>query len=74
MDAVTKDASVVGDWTADENGVSNSSSQYLDAVAHVARLIRSDAHTLLTGDTDKTARLIVSNLAHRFGLSPQKGD
>lgn len=57
------------DWTA-EDGRTNSSSKYLLLVAHVEALIRGDAHNLLNGRADATARLVVSQLAHVHGLHP----
>lgn len=59
------------DWTAGPDGVANTSQKYLDLVMEVERLIRSDAHQLLSGREDRTARLIVSNLAHKYGLAPR---
>jgi len=61
------------DWTKDsESGRSNSSPEYCLLVEQVARLIQNDAHALLSGNVAGTARLVVSNLAHRFGLVPTK--
>jgi hypothetical protein len=58
------------DWTAGESGASNTSAQYQDIVCAVERLIRSDAHKLINGQAGDTARLIVSHLAHRYGMAP----
>lgn len=57
-------------WTTDENGISNSSKRYLELVDAVERLIRGDAHKLLAGKANDTARLIVSNLAHEHCMIP----
>ena len=57
------------DWTA-KNGKSNSSDEYLRLVAEVERLIRDDAHMLISGKADKTAGLIMAQLAHKHGLAP----
>ena len=62
------------DWTADVEGRSNSSPAYLALVREVERLIRSDAHQLIQGRADLTARLIVSMLAHGHGLAPLRSD
>lgn len=53
------------DWTE-----GNTSRLYLDIVAEVDRLIRSDASNLLAGYGNQTARLVVSQLAHEHGLVP----
>lgn len=58
------------DWTA-HNGVANSSAKYLSLVSEVASIIREDAHKLLAGRADMTARLIMSHLAHKHGLAPK---
>ena len=58
------------DWTADEFGRSNSSERYVELVQAVERLIRGDAHFLLSGRADMTARLIMSHLAHKHGMVP----
>lgn len=63
----------VVDWTADENGRSNASPEYLELVRAVERLIRNEAHTLIAGQAGVTARLIVSQLAHVHGLAPVVG-
>lgn len=59
------------EWTANEAGRSNSSGRYEAIVADVARLLRNDAHNLIAGHLDATARLIVSQLAHVHGLAPR---
>ncbi len=59
------------DWTIDpETGKSNSSELYLSLVQEVERLIRNQAHDLISGNANGVARLIVSQLAHQHGLSP----
>lgn len=58
------------DWTCGADGRSNSSAGYLRLCAEVERLIRSDAHALIDGRAEHTARLIMSELAHEQGLRP----
>ena len=58
------------DWTRDLYGRSNNGERYLFLVKEVVRMIREDAHFLLSGKTETTARLIVSQLAHKYGLAP----
>jgi hypothetical protein len=60
------------DWTCDERGASNSSPEFLAIVAEVERLIRDDAHMLIGGRADATARLIVAHLAHRHLMTPAR--
>lgn len=60
------------DWTS-KDGVSNSSDEFLHLVDVVERLIRSDAHMLISGRADRTAGLIMAQLAHIHGLAPTKG-
>ncbi len=67
---MTGDAVAALDWTADENGRSNSSAEFQRLVAEVARLIRDEAHSLLSGNTEGAARLIMAQLAHVHGLGP----
>lgn len=57
------------DWTA-KDGVSNSSEEYLRLVDIVERLIREDAHVLINGNVRETARLIMSQLAHKHNVGP----
>lgn len=59
---------MAADWTRSPQGRSNSSETYLLVVRHVERLIRGDAFALINGDANSTARLIVSNLAHLWGM------
>jgi hypothetical protein len=54
------------DWTADETGRSNSSKEFLEAVAEVTRLICNHS---LGDDPETTARLIVARLAHVHGMT-----
>lgn len=59
------------DWTSEGTGCNNSV-KYLEMVSIVESLIRGDAHMLLSGRADQTARLIVSTLAHKHGFVPNK--
>lgn len=63
----------MSDWTA-EGGVSNSSRLFLSLCDEVERLIRNDAHTLISGHADKTANLIMAHLAHVHRLAPIRDD
>ena len=60
------------DWTRASDGRSNSSEAYSFICRHVERLIRSDAHRLLSGRADDTAGLIVAQMAHVFGMTPDE--
>jgi len=60
------------DWTMDEFGRSNASARFHNICAEVERLIRSDAHSLLAGRADSTARLIVAKLTHEYGFAPRR--
>lgn len=61
------------DWTTDpKTGISNSSPLFEQLCDEVARLIRSDAHCLLAGNTKSTGRLIMAQLAHVYGLGPAR--
>lgn len=63
---------VLHDWTVDPvTGRSNSSERYCELVEAVERLIRGDAHKLIGGRADLTARLVVSQLAHEHGMVPR---
>lgn len=57
-------------WTYDSAGSSNSSPKFLEICDEVERLIRSSAHTLISGNADHVARLIVAQLAHVHGMTP----
>lgn len=57
-------------WTCNENGVSNSSKEFQRLCDEVERLIRADAHSLISGNADSTARLIMAQLSHVHGLAP----
>ena len=59
------------DWTA-QDGRTNSSPEFLRLCRVVERLIRDDAHRLIAGHADATARLIVAQLAHVQGLRPRR--
>lgn len=59
------------DWTVDpKTGRSNSSPEFLRLCDAVERLIRGDAHKLISGRADATARLVVAQLAHEHGMVP----
>jgi hypothetical protein len=59
------------DWTVDpETGRSNSSARYKELVAVIERLIRDDAHMLLSGHAECTAGLILAHLTHKYGFAP----
>lgn len=59
------------DWTVDPlTGRSNSSPEFEHLVGEVTRLIRDEAHALLSGRADMTAALILAQLAHVHGLAP----
>jgi hypothetical protein len=57
------------DWTA-VDGRANSSPAFVALVDEVARLIRSQAHTLIAGDAESVARLVLAQLARVHGLRP----
>jgi dihydroneopterin aldolase len=60
-----------GEWTVDpDTGRSNSSAEYRRLCDEVERLIRSEAHSLISGRADVVAGLIMAQLAHRHGLAP----
>jgi hypothetical protein len=58
------------DWTKGRDGRSNTSPLFEALVKEVGRLIRDDAHALLAGRAEETARLIMAQLAHAHGLRP----
>lgn len=58
------------DWTRDENGRSNSSPRFIELCREVERLIRGDAHQLIQGRADRTARLVMAQLAHKHNVGP----
>lgn len=61
------------DWTESPDGHSNSSDRYLALVNEVARMIRSEGGAALDAHwTQSTARLIMSQLAHKHKLSPDE--
>lgn len=60
------------DWTRGPDGRSNSSEEYLKAVAAVERMIRNSAFSLINGQVHDVARLIVSQLAFVHGLGPKE--
>lgn len=51
------------DWTKD-------SPEFLRLCGEVERLIRGEAHSLISGNAGATARLIMAQLAHVHGLAP----
>ena len=58
-------------WTDNpKTGRSNDSPLFEELVVDVESIIRRDAHTLINGGANSTARLIVAQLAHRHGLAP----
>ena len=60
------------DWTVDtRTGKSNSSPTFLMLVDEVTRLIKDDAHYLISTGPQGTARLIMAQLAHVHGLQPK---
>lgn len=59
------------DWTRDAGGRQNSSPLFLRLCDAVELLIRNDANGLLNGRADVTAKLIMAQLAHRYGLGPE---
>ena len=61
------------DWTFDADGVSNASDRFVRLSLEVARLIRSQAHALLSGQTETVGRLIMAQLAHRWHMIPEPG-
>jgi len=58
------------DWTCSVDGRSNSSVEFLRLCREVEALIRQDAFMLIAGRADRTAGLIMAQLAHRHGLAP----
>lgn len=61
------------DWTA-ALGRSNTSEEFKALCAEVERLIRDDAHTLVAGHAERTAGLIMAQLAHVHHLRPATPD
>jgi len=61
------------DWTADENGRSNSSEMFIVIVTHVEDLIRSSGSQIVNGNIRGVAGLIVAQLAHKFLMEPNIG-
>lgn len=60
------------DWTAIEEGSSNASPEFVYLVGEVGKLIRGSSHSLIRGNTDGVARLIMAQLAHVHHLAPIK--
>lgn len=62
------------DWTLDEKTRrSNSSAEYRAIVAHVDDLLRHSGFSLINGQHESVARLIVSQLAHGpYRMAPRR--
>lgn len=60
------------DWTEGRKGASNSSALFDILCSDVERLIRGDAHSLISGNAGSTARLIVARLAHQCKFVPSE--
>jgi hypothetical protein len=58
------------DWTADEHGRSNSSSEYRAACMTIERIIRASGRDLINGMVEPVARNIMSELVHMHRLAP----
>ena len=56
------------DWTV-KNGMANNSEVYLSLVNEVDRIIRESGDELICGLHKHVARMIVSQLAHKHGLT-----
>lgn len=60
------------DWTVDpETHRSNFSPEFRRLVSEIARLIKDEAHSLLNGQVESAAQLIMAQLAHKYNLAPQ---
>lgn len=61
------------DWTVDPGTHrSNSSPEFQQLASEVAGVIKAEACSLLDGRVEDVARLIMTRLAHKHGLAPQK--
>ena len=60
------------DWTRGPDGRSNNSQLFLDLCDDIERVIRNEAHALINGRADQTARLIVARMAHKHALVPSE--
>lgn len=58
------------DWTCGEDGRADTSPRFVALCREVERLIRGCAHDLIAGRADRTAGLIMAQLAHKHGLVP----
>lgn len=58
------------DWTMRPDGAANSSDKFEELAREVARLIRENAGTLLSGGSDSVGAIILARLAHVHGLAP----
>lgn len=60
-------------WTVNlRTGRSNSSDEFEFLCKVVERLIRDNAHMLISGHAENTAGLIMAQLAHKYGIVPTK--
>lgn len=57
------------DWTLKDGHV-NSSDLYLTLVDEMSKIIKDGAHSLLAGDVNSVARVIVAQLAHVHNFGP----
>ncbi len=60
----------IPDWTT-KDGRANSSDQFKEIAGHIADLIRGSAHSLICGQTESVAALILAQLAHVHNLEPR---
>lgn len=60
------------DWTLNPiTHRSNSSELFLAVEREIGRILRGSAASLIAGRTDDVAGLILAQLAHRYGFSPE---
>lgn len=62
----------VADWTRGPSGSTNSSAEFEHLADEVGRIIRGSAHSIVCGQTAVVGRLIMAQLAHKWGLVPTK--
>lgn len=67
----SRSAPMTTHWTS-HNGWTNASPEFQRMCDEVERIIRSDAHSLINGHAQMTARLIMAQLAHVHGLAPKE--
>jgi hypothetical protein len=61
------------DWTLDKSTLRSNSSELFNVLCkEIESVIRSDAFAIVNGRADLTARLIVSQLAHKHKLIPMQ--